>query len=943
MVNLNRTAFWAGALWLSAVSAWPAIGHAAAANEQGDDPLLIEEVVVTGLRGSVEKGLRIKRASTNFVDAISAEDIGKLPDANIAEALQRVTGVAIRRNRGEGDFVSIRGLGSDFVRGVVNGRTLLSATEYRDPTRSGGVDNSTGRGINFDVLPSEIVNVIEVVKSPSAEHVEGGMGGVVNILTPRPLAVGRAVSGSLKGTYRTFNEDFDPSVSGLYSWANEDNTFGWLASASYSKRSIRDDSSDGWGYAPIAWGPLGTVDADGDGTADDFPNARMATSAIMQSHDEQRERATLQGTFQWAFGDERQQFLTADFLYSQRDVDSLGALATLDGCCGWISGAELFELVNVGRNADGSARTGVRVDDDGTPSSFSLVSALNSGTDLQDIDDELLSIGVNYELALFDDWSLNLDASYSKAEGELDFQRVSLTTLSASQYDLRLSDQLELTPSGGAGLPGDISGYRTHNADSVERYNDDEELAFALDASRAFEGNGFAGALKFGSRYRVRNKDKDDRTTFNTNTFQTPVVGGAIATFQVSDFLDGDSPFPFGDVFFSDIDSHRAFVSSRDPGAVFAAVPNPSNSYGIEEKTLAGYVQLDLDGALGSLPFSGNVGLRVVRTDADSTGFFRPFRVENDEEKSNLGSIVFTGPDVTSEVFSNKYMNVLPSLNLRFELREDVVLRFSANKSVTRPTFENLSPGLDIFNPTNRLARSGNPDLQAYEAANYDLGLEWYFADGGAVYVGGFAKTIDDFIASGTTIDTSVNANSDGDGDGVPDGLGSSVERFGVGFASIQQPDNQGDAEIVGLEAGYQHIFNNGFGYVLNATLADSSAEYTSGSRAGEDLLFPGVSDLSYNLTGFYENDKLEARIAYSFRTDFVILTSDFAGNQLYADDYGQLDVSLSYRIKEKYVLFFNVLNLTGTDAKVFSETKNRPIALSTVGTRLEFGVRARF
>ena len=159
----------------------------------------------------------------------------------------------------------------------------------------------------------------------------------------------------------------------------------------------------------------------------------------------------------------------------------------------------------------------------------------------------------------------------------------------------------------------------------------------------------------------------------------------------------------------------------------------------------------------------------------------------------------------------------------------------------------------------------------------------------------------------------------------------------------LQQVVRELDADIIGLEAGYQHIFNNGFGYVLNATLTDSTAKYTSGARAGEDLPFPGVSDLSYNLTGFYENQKFEARVAYSFRTDFVSLTSDFAGNQVYADDYGQLDASLSYRLRDQYVLFFSGLNLTGADAKFFSDTGNRPVALSTVGARLEFGVRARF
>ena len=188
----------------------------------------IEVVVVKGFRNSIGKAIDIKRNSNGFVDAISAEDLGKLPDQNVAEALQRVTGVSISRSRGEGDFVSIRGLGPNFVRGTVNGRTLISSTESRDAVRSGATESSTGRETNFDLLPAEIISTLEVIKSPSAEHVEGGIGGVVNIETHRPLSLGNKATATIKGLYREFSEDIDPSVSGLISRENADGSFGWL-------------------------------------------------------------------------------------------------------------------------------------------------------------------------------------------------------------------------------------------------------------------------------------------------------------------------------------------------------------------------------------------------------------------------------------------------------------------------------------------------------------------------------------------------------------------------------------------------------------------------------------------------------------------------------------------------------------------------------------------
>jgi TonB-dependent receptor len=175
--------------FLLAAALLPIIADAddAAPASKRDESADLQEVVVTGIRQSLEAAIDIKRNADSFVDAISAEDVGKLPDANLAEVMQRVPGVSIQRTRGEGDFISIRGLGPNFVRGEIDGRTLVSATESSDWVRNGGVFASTGRSTNFDVLPAEIVQKLEVIKSPTASMVEGGIGGVVNILTQEPL------------------------------------------------------------------------------------------------------------------------------------------------------------------------------------------------------------------------------------------------------------------------------------------------------------------------------------------------------------------------------------------------------------------------------------------------------------------------------------------------------------------------------------------------------------------------------------------------------------------------------------------------------------------------------------------------------------------------------------------------------------------------------------
>lgn len=905
--------------------AWPQQGMAETASVEGESTGLVEEVVVWGIRNSVREAMSIKREHTNFVDAISAEDVGKLPDSNIAEALQRVTGVAIQRNRGEGDFVSIRGLGPNFVRSTLNGRTMLNATESRSATLSGGVDYSTGREVNFDVLPAEIIRTLEVVKSPSAEHVEGGMGGVVNIRTHRPLSLGTIAAGTVKGTYRAFDKDIDPSGSFLYSWSNDD-TFGMLASVSYSKRNIREDNSNSWAYCPPEhWCTTSDIDSDADGTAD-ISGFVMPSSNILESFLEDRERVTVETTAEWLLGDVHA--VVVDVLYSERTIDNVGSLAHSD----WPPPLGPADAVV---NADGSRQFSAEVNSNGTLVRYLADTPITPATDLQNIDDTLLSLGLNYGLTL-GEWGIDTDVSYSEAEGYLNFQRSSIKLLGNSSFEADLDGgRINFRPLPDGPDLSDPANYQTNNADSVERYNDDSELALSLDAT-------YRDTLKLGVRYRERSKDVEDRTTFNVNTDKFPVGGSGIGTRRIDNFLDGKVDYPFDQVIFPDLEDQRDYIRSQNPDASFESVYQPSDSYEIDERTLAVYTQLDFARELLSLPATGNVGVRFVRTDTDVTGFFQPFRIENDETSGNLGSIEFLSDEITTDEINSDYTHVLPSLNLRVDLHGDLYLRFSVNKSVNRPTFKQLSPGLGVANPTNRIATAGNPTLVAYDAMNYDLGMEWYFGDSSAVYVGGFLKNIDDFVGIATSV-SSATEDSDGDGDGIPDGLGSDVEFFGVGFASVSQPLNQGEAEILGLEAGYQHAFDNGFGYILNVTLAESSAEFTSGAKDGEVIPFEGVSDYSFNLTGFYERNRIQARAAYSYRSEFVLLSSDAFGNTVYVDGYGQLDASLSYDVNDNFTVFLSALNLTNESTDVYSDSTDRPLSLAHVGTRIELGVRASF
>ncbi|MGS2722648.1 TonB-dependent receptor [Porticoccus sp. GXU_MW_L64] len=904
-----------------------------------------EEIVIKGIRGSLERSLSIKENSTGFVDAISAEDVGKLPDQNVAEALQRVPGVAIQRNRGEGDFVSIRGLGPEFVRGTVNGRTLLSATEFVDPNINGGINTSTGRASNFDILPSEIINTLEVIKTSSAKHVEGGIGGVVNLKTARPLTLGHKLAGTIQGVYRDFNEDTDPSVSGLYSWANDSETFGILTSVSYSERSIREDLSRTFGYFPsAAVGTVGPFDIDNDGTSDAVTSIPFPLSNNLESISESRDRYTVTSTLEWSLDDGNTD-IVADIFYTNREISSSGSnLIFLPiPFPGDLSGQTV--------NPDGSIQVGDLV----SGGAFTVIpSSLRPEltTDLQDAEDENIAFGLNVTREV-GSWTLVGDLSYSKAEGINRFDRVRHdgnngtflfeTTVTDGGFNI-----VQTNAGGGANTDlGNADNFVVSVFEDRIANNDDEELAFQFDAKKDVESN-FISSFEIGARYRTREKENTRSSIVDGSVVNQGVTAGAAGFIRgASDFLDGgfNSTFAYDSLAFPDNAAQRAALG------IVNVIPNdPFGTFDVEESTFAAYFQVNLDGTIGGIPYAGDVGFRVVSTQQDVNGFDAELRVQDNGGQDTTVFDGFTSGDATPFSSSETYSNVLPSLNLRFELSENLFLRVAASKTLTRPTFNDLSPGLSL-NPNCSCdnngdnfavaATAGNPGLSPYESTNFDVGVEWYFAESSALYVGVFDKVLEDYIA----VVTNNNVSNLGSANIRAIGIEQDGSSAPIALDQLSQPDNQGEAQVTGLEFGYLHAFESGFGYNFNVTLAENSAEFL---ETGADIAFPGVSDLSYNLTAFYEKDNFEARLSYSYRSDYLLVPDGVGGlgSQIFAESFGQLDGSISYSLNDSVTLFANVVNLTDEEQELFERIPgagDRFESLSHVGTRFAFGVRGTF
>jgi TonB-dependent receptor len=916
----------------------------AASKKKVDQTQEMAGITVTGIAKSLEAALDTKRNAESFVDAINSEDVGKLPDANIAEVLQRVPGVTIQRTRGEGDFVSIRGLSPAFVRGQVDGRTVVSGTETTEAIRNGGQDASTGRSTNFDVLPSEIVQRVEVYKSPTAAMVEGGIGGVVNIVTQDPLELGNHVFASANGQYRELNKAFNPDVSGLASWRNADKTFGVLGSLTYSKREIRDDYMDtyGWG-TPTNWAAYPDIDSTGSGTPNLLGSKNLSGPWTVHARQDidTRERTTANFKAAWKLADGSQ--VTANALYSRRTADDTALNSTWGivpngfvevppglvppgksgnnklGDCGAAGPAAGGFCTVPGATANGDSFTSIPVTGNATDAY-----SQNNQTD------SLTQLGLNYRKD-FGAFHFDSDLSYSRGLGKLLSQNANVQLAYVTPYVVTNDGKtLNLKLSGSPDLSS-ASNYYSRGLSAGVRNNDQSETALALNGRLDLDNVPLSRQLEFGVRFAERDVSRKVYGDPNGDG-NSYLLNGFSGTHPEGNFGDGRFTLPFNQMFYMTPAQLLAALQKLDPAnnpGLDTSQFQPNPSFEIAEKTNAFYIQDDLDTQVFGMPLKGNVGVRGVWTDESATGYFRPFTILYHD--NGIGYLQYTSTDITSKDYKSSYFNLLPVLNLELDIRDDLLLRFAAGKSVTRPDFATqLAPSLSIVNLGNnngaqgggRVAAGGNPDLKAYQATNLDLGLEWYLAPSSALWAAVYHKSIDSFIAQSTS---------------------TNVERFGYTWNSFLSPDNQGSAIIHGLELGYQQVFENGFGFVLNGTLAGSSANYTHGTLAGKSIPFDGVSKKSYNAAVFYEKNGFNARLAYGYRSSYVLLGQDVFGNTLYNDGYGQLDASVSYALDDHWTVVADVVNLTNASNRIYTIKSFDSVAYEVVGRRIGFGVRAKF
>lgn len=865
----------------------------------------VEEVVVRGIRRGLKASIDIKKSAIGVVDSIAAEDLGKLPDQNVAESLQRIAGVTIERNRGEGRYISVRGFGPKFNAVTVNGRTLAT-------------DNN-GREFSFDVLPSEIISGADVYKSPQANINGASIGATVDVRTMRPLQQPTfAAAASVGNTYASLAESNNPEASGVVSWRNTDRTLGLALAASYTDQDVRiDEFTIGAGHVRRSSGDS-YYNAGGVAGARLGPDVAPFTSISMPSNlspfffERSKKMTGLNAAGQWKPVDNLT--LSLDALYSKAEITEQQTGLAYD-----FAGGTLVEQVIEGDEAVYQRYEGGFVDQ--------IIQF-----DRRDVTTSM--IGFNADWRVSPSLTLTFDASTSKAErrGKEDNN---FTTIRRKGVDLWWDRR--------GGSPIYDYGFESPN------YADAATNPEGITAHYYIWGGGSDIDDKT-TEYKVDGKwaPAGEWTLFGGMGLQErkkTITSAEMPFGQQCAYCDSNlvlSPSLFQNTNRNFFDSHNGNILRDwliyDTNAVISAVKtqadidgkafapgvyNPSGSSVVDEKVAIGYLMANYNTYLNDMALDVNFGVRVESTTYTSKGASRTIL---SAQPTGGGQNTIVVSDIIPVSFRGEYSDVLPSLNAKLSVTPDFILRFAAAKVLTRPTLSDLSPRQTIqTNPGNETLRRGNPDLAPFRADQVEVGAEWYFNSMSLLSFAAFHKKIHSFVTLVTTPQL--------------------VDQ--VTF-QVTVPDNGEGATVKGFEVGYRQVFGqlpspwDGLGVQASYTYADSDAEYTN-AVAGVSYGLEGLSKTSYSLVGFYEKYGIQARLAYTWRDNFLAVASGRNGEPEYFDAYGQLDAGLSYDLTQNFTVFVDGLNLTDEEEFIYSVSEDRTKEFRTTGKRVSFGLRYRY
>jgi iron complex outermembrane receptor protein len=935
-MHMNRITFAVKSALGLAMLAPPALIFAQSATNAAGGPL--EEVVITGIRLSLQESLQQKRDASSAVEVVTAEDIGKMPDKNIADSLQRLPGMTISSSGAseggfdENDRVSMRGTGPSLTQTLINGHNVASGDWF--------VLNqvtTVGRSVSYTLLPSELVSKVVVHKSSEASLVEGGVAGSVDIITRKPLDFHQAftLEGSLGAVYASLPSKTDPQLSALMNWRNESSTFGVMLQAFSETRHLRRDGVELLGYERILPDTVNPVTgAHSSPVAAAHPDlANVWYPKLIGAALFEQERKRKGGLVDF-------QFKPAEGV----TLDLTGFLSKLDGP-NYNRNYLLWNTHFINQGGGQSPDPGYVVTNGTlTQATFTGVPGRLYGVyDQISRPDESASsnfINLDGNFVINDRLTFAAQFGTSEGHGKTPTQDVSETDPgtgmgaawqlhgigSAPNFNLGATNNTTPFPNG---VPVDFNWiFGAQNVDIVDKENWGK-----LDATFAMQGDNWVD-LKFGVRYA-----KHDRTSDNAiaqgPTFTNPgppeVIGGNDVRHYPSTWSNYPTNFnTFGGQIPTGIWywTPAQLAAYNGPGFVQRGLlPRAYYQYlfQVHEKDLATYLQADFKGK----DWTANIGLRVVDTQEDIVTYTQV-------AASTPGAITTSlfGPYIGLPVNHN-YSDVLPSANLKINLAPDLLARFATSETMTRPDYSALAGFTDLSPPGNVICpgnvpcvgsgTGGNPDLKPIRSFNYDAGLEWYFAKRSLLSATLFYMDLQNFVGYG-----SQNISYTTFGSQFP--IGGQLVPY-----QLTVPVNA-SGRAQGMEFAYQQALGEHFGVDANYTYTDG--KQTSVVTNGDDRLV-GTSKNTYNVSGFYEDAHFSARVAYNYRSAYF---SGLDRNTAFSQDaIASLSASFGYTVNEHFSVTLDGQNLNDATLKYYALNTDQPRAFYKNGRQFYLNLRAKF
>lgn len=847
-------------------------------------------VVVTGARAALGKSLDLKRNADIIQDSISATELGRFPDDNVADSLTHISGISVSRTRGgEGQYINVRGLGSGYNIVTLNKRILAT--------------DGDGRDFAFDVLPSEVISGADVMKSAEAAQMEGSIGGAVNLRSARPMdAPGFHASVRMEGDRNDLSRKGGSKLSGVVSNTFNDNTMGVMLGAVLSDREVRTDSL---GYHSFNPDSPGSFDVNGDGAISPDEDHLLGSCCIsFGSVFEKKKRAALSGAFEWKLTPQLK--MTVDALGTRLDSPQVGYQQSyyVEHAPGrWSDLVVKDHLV-----------TSMTIHD--------LIPEMSNVTTDRVVDTTQFGWKGEWRptggLKLVGD--LYRSTSKRNSGGKDTFVVAGIAGSHTGYFrandnafpdiSVKLADGRDLATELAAGRLGNKD-YGIHYAGLSGTDIRDTVDGGTLDGRLSLSGAWHADAFDFGigetSRAKVRNSIGNDKsggscqycdmysTTFASlgadvvHPMTLPnYMRNAGGSFPMS-FIKFDVPAYFNAL--KALDGKPVLDSNGQPtGAVFDASASlpvfvPTDSYNVTEKTTTLYGQLELSGD----KWSGNIGARLVHTRTTSKSAIDQIVSIYDptpDVPTSSPKVTYSPATPVSE--DGVYTKLLPSANLSYWFDPKLVVRAAIAKVMARPSLDKLAPTRtdNTLDRTYSLSIVGDPKLKPAEAVQQDLSVEWYYRPKSAVTAALFAKQIKNFVTYQTDAHVDI---------GVPGYL-----------YTVTHPVNGDNARVQGLELGVQHLFDNGFG--INAKLARTwTRAYSNGAYVGQ---LEGVAPTASSLGLLYEKNGINASISFDYTGKYTQGSNVVAGYPNIVDPLTWVTASASYDLTRNVTVFVEGKNL---------------------------------